>query len=216
MRIQFNAPVVLIYALISTFVLGIEYMMSRESEHQAIMKFFTLFPSFSWSDPLSYLRLFTHVIGHISWEHLLSNFSFILLIGPILEEKYGSLDLLFMILVTALITAILQILFFENALLGASGIVFMMILLSSFTNTEQGSIPLTFILVAIIFLGREIVGIFGEDNISQFAHIIGGICGAGFGFILTRRKKGNDGLDGPSDEIEPNDDFDPLAPVEAV
>jgi membrane associated rhomboid family serine protease len=115
----------------------------------------------------------------------MSNFTFILLIGPILEEKYGSSRLLLMILFTGLVTGLLQVAVFTDGLMGASGIVFMMIILGSFVNVRSGDIPLTFILVAVLFLGREVVQALGEDQISQFAHIIGGICGGIFGFALN-------------------------------
>jgi len=100
-----------------------------------------------------------------------------------LEENYGSKDLLLMMIITALATGILNVLFFKTALLGASGVVFMMILLSSFTNFSRGEIPLTFILVLILYMGVQIVNSFASDNISQFAHIIGGLCGSFFGFL---------------------------------
>lgn len=152
-------------------------------------KLFVVYPSFDASSALSYVRIFTHVIGHKDWVHLMSNFSFILLIGPILEEKYRSGAILLMLLVTALITGILNIVFFSTALMGASGIVFMLILLISFTNIRSGEIPLTFILIVVLFLVKEIINAFTEDNISQFAHIIGGICGSLFGFLFTGGRK---------------------------
>ena len=133
-------------------------------------------------NPLSVVTLFSHVLGHADWAHLLGNLTFILLVGPIVEEKYGSRRLITMILITALITGVLNILFFNSGLLGASGIVFMLILLSSFTNVRGGEIPVTFILIAILFLGREVFESLQNDNISQFAHIIGGICGSFFGY----------------------------------
>jgi membrane associated rhomboid family serine protease len=134
-------------------------------------------------------RLVLHVIGHDGWAHLLSNFTFVLLIGPILEEKYGSLPLLFMMLVTAIVTGLLNVLLFSSGLLGASGIVFMMILLISFTNIRAGEIPLTFIFVVLLFLAKEIIAIFETNNISEFAHIVGGICGGAFGFLLSRMQR---------------------------
>ena len=77
-----------------------------------------------------------------------------------------------------------------TALLGASGIVFMMILLSSFGGVRNGTIPTTLILVAIFYLGDEIWnGIFVQDNISQLTHIIGGLCGTVFGFALSSGKR---------------------------
>jgi membrane associated rhomboid family serine protease len=143
-------------------------------------------------DPSNWLRLFTHVAGHANWSHLISNFTFILLLGPILEESYGSLALFLMILITALVTGALNVLFFPSNLLGASGVVFMMIVLSSFTNFRAGEIPLTFILILVLYLGREIAssfdltGLWG-NHISEFAHIAGGFCGSLFGFFSTTK-----------------------------
>jgi membrane associated rhomboid family serine protease len=105
-----------------------------------------------------------------------------------LEESYGSSTLLFMIVITALVTGILNALLFNSYLLGASGVVFMMILLSSFTNFSKGEIPLTFILVLILYLGVQIFNQAGAENISHFAHIIGGLCGSFFGFFRVPRR----------------------------
>jgi len=156
---------------------------------QQVMPYFTVYPTMSVTNPVDYFRLFSHVMGHGGWEHLVGNFTFILLLGPILEEKYGSQNLLFMMFITAIITGILNILLFPSGLLGASGIVFMFILLSSVVNAQKGKIPLTFILVALLFLGKEVISILEADNISQFAHIVGGICGAVFGFIAGGTKQ---------------------------
>jgi membrane associated rhomboid family serine protease len=139
--------------------------------------------SFSPGRIQSWVGLFTHVIGHFNWEHFINNFTLILLIGPILEDNYGSLTLFYMMLITALVTGILNALFFSTSLLGASGILFMMILLASFTNFNKGEIPLTFILILVIYLGGELVNSFSNNNISEFAHIVGGFCGSLFGFF---------------------------------
>jgi membrane associated rhomboid family serine protease len=127
-------------------------------------------------------------MGHVNWSHLNSNFTLILLIGPMLEEYYGSADLLIMIIITAIATGVLNVLFFSTGLLGASGVVFMMILLSSFTNFSKGEIPLTFILVMILYIGVELYNSLNSDSISQFAHIIGGLCGSLFGFLRPVKK----------------------------
>ena len=106
-----------------------------------------------------------------------------------LEEKYGSKILLIMISLTAFLTGVLHCLFFSNGLLGASGIVFMMIILSSMVSLGQGRIPLTLILAVAIYLGQEVTGLVQKDNISQMTHILGGICGGIYGFILSKRSK---------------------------
>lgn len=117
----------------------------------------------------------------------MGNFAFILLLGPILEEKYGSSGLFMMMAITAFVTGLINVLFLPTGLLGASGIVFMMILLVSFTNIRQGEIPLTFILIVVLFLVQEVVASFRSDSIAQFAHIAGGVIGSMFGFMRPRR-----------------------------
>jgi len=137
------------------------------------------------TDVFFYIRLFGHVLGHADWEHFVNNFLIILLVGPMLEMKYGSKNMFYMIMITALTMGILNVVFFDTALLGASGVAFMLIILSSFVNIRKGSIPLTLILTASLYIGREVVaGLTENDNISQFTHIAGGICGCVFGFTL--------------------------------
>jgi GlpG protein len=145
----------------------------------------------SLTDPLTYVRFFTHVLGHGDWNHLIGNMSYILLLGPLLEEKYGSGSIMEVIALTALSTGIINFIFFPNAaLLGASGICFAFIVLSSLTSFKNREIPLTFLLVAVIFLGQQVYdGIFHQDNISNMAHIVGGIVGAVAGFVTGGRRR---------------------------
>jgi rhomboid protease GluP len=182
-----NSPVVLYFALAACLVMAADNL----ARGRFTPTFFATYPGFHWTSPLFYLRLVTHVLGHKNWAHLTANFSVILLIGPLIEEKYGSSRLLKMMLVTALATGILNAAFFTTGLLGASGLAFMMILLSSFTNHKEGELPLTFVLVVVLFLAKEVANAFNQDDISQFAHIIGGAFGSVFGFLRgTGRGKG--------------------------
>lgn len=181
MRIRYNAPVTLTFSLIAAAVLFLDQITGG----RLIASAFSLGAELEFANPLQWPRLLTHTIGHANWAHLIGNFAFVLLLGPILEEKYGSNRLFGMMAITALVTGLINVLFMSAGLLGASGIVFMMILLVSFTNIRAGEIPLTFILVVVLFLAREVVGTLREDGIAQFAHIAGGVCGSLFGF--TRR-----------------------------
>lgn len=178
-RIRYNSPVTLSFSLAALLVLIIDYITPGELQ----LALFSVGPTMNVANPLDWLRLFTHVLGHASMEHLMGNLAFILLLGPILEEKYGSASLLFMIVVTAAATGIANIILSDARLLGASGVVFMMILLSSFTNVRKGDIPLSFILVVLIYLLREVFAAMAADSISQLAHIVGGALGSIFGFI---------------------------------
>jgi membrane associated rhomboid family serine protease len=183
-KIQYNSPVILTFSLIAVLVHTVNYAIPDFTK-----SYFVVWPSVSLINPLDYFRLVSHVIGHSGWGHLINNLTFILLLGPILEEKYGRLSILFMIMITGLVTGIINILFFSTGLLGASGIVFMLIILASMADIREGSIPLTFILVAGIFISNEVLNAFKDDNISQMAHIIGGGMGAVFGFVFSHPKK---------------------------
>ena len=105
------------------------------------------------------------------------------------DPKYGSVTLVWMMSLTAFFTGVLNVLLFSTGLLGASGIVFMLIILVSIVDVKAGSIPLTFVLVAGIFIGTEVFNAFQADNISHLGHIIGGTFGALFGFMFTQPLK---------------------------
>ncbi|MBQ1504884.1 MAG: rhomboid family intramembrane serine protease [Oscillospiraceae bacterium] len=185
-KIQYNSPVCLTFSLVTLIILAANLL-----THGLLNSYFFSVYFTSFSDPMLYVRLFTHVLGHASWAHYFSNIVYILLLGPMLEEKYGSKALLGGMAVTAVATGAAHLIFAgQTALLGASGIVFMMILLASFASFSQGHIPLTFLLIAAIYLGNEIAtGLTSADNISQLSHIIGGLAGAVMGFVFKKNGK---------------------------
>lgn len=184
--IRLNAPVILSFALLSLAAL----LLGGWTDGATTYRYFSVYRS-SLSDPLTYVRFFGHVLGHANYEHYMGNMLLLLLVGPGLEEKYGSRNLLLTIVITAFATGLVQFLLFpHSALLGASGVVFMMIVLSSFTEMKKGGIPLTMLLVVALYLGSEIAdGLTKTDNVSHLTHIVGGVSGIVFGFRLARAKK---------------------------
>ena len=185
-RITFNAPVTLSFVGLSFIVTLVGFLTHDESTKLLFMTY-----RGSFLNPLTYLRLFTHVLGHMGFEHWLGTMAYLLILGPLLEEKYGSKSLIIAIVVTAFSTAVVNLIFFPNVMLcGASGVVFAFILLSSFTGFKKGERPLTFILVAVFYIGQQIYqGLAYDDNISNMAHIGGGIVGGVLGFVLNRNNR---------------------------
>lgn len=183
-KLDFNAPVTLGMALVSFALLLLNGILGG-ALNRVFAAYYTPF-----LDIGMYFRLFTHVLMHADLSHYTANFLLILVIGPMVEEKYGSLRLLGMIAITAFVTGLFHVLFSRGTMLmGASGIVFMLILLASFTNLREGKLPLTVILVAVLYLGNEVfTGITERSAVSHVSHILGGICGAGFGYLYNRRK----------------------------
>ena len=183
LKITFNAPAILTFAL-ACVVVQVLNMLTHGASNRAL---FSTYRS-SLLNPLTWVRCVTHVLGHADWGHLLNNMMLLLVLGPMLEEKYGTKNVVFVMLATAVTTAVVNMVFFPNvALLGASGIVFAMVLLCSITSTDGHTIPLTFILVAVLYIGQQVYeGIFVADNISQMGHIVGGLVGTVLGFVMSR------------------------------
>ena len=181
LQLQYNSPVVLTFFLLSLFVL----LLDGWTGGWTTMHLFCVYRS-PLNDPLFYVRIFCHVLGHASWDHFLNNMLLLLVIGPPMEEKYGSVPLLCGFVLTALISGILQCLMFPHAaLLGASGIVFMLIMLASLSGFS-GGIPVTMLLVAALYLGQQVYDIiFVKDSVANFMHIVGGVCGTVYGYVYA-------------------------------
>ena len=184
-KVSFNSPVVLWFAIVCLIALIVEYI----TDDMATYYLFSVYRS-SLLDPLTYVRFFGHALGHADIEHYMGNMMTLLIVGPLLEEKYGSKSILLVMTVTAFVTGVVNFIFCPDAMtLGASGIVFAFILLSSLTCMREGEIPLTFILVAVLYLGEQILeAAFVESNISNISHIVGGICGCILGYYLNKNK----------------------------
>lgn len=181
MKVSYNSPLVLGYTFLSLAVL----ILNSTLVPGLMEALFVVGPrgSFDFGDFWDYVRLVSHGLGHANVEHFVGNFTVLLMIGPILEEKLGTRNLFIVVLVTLLVTGILNVLFFPTGLLGASGVVYAFILLGSFSGARPGTVPLTFLLVAFLFLGEEVFRMFGpSDGVSHTAHLLGGVTGSVFGF----------------------------------
>lgn len=183
MKITFNAPTILTFCFLCVGVYILNHGIGLFTD-SFILKPYWEFSEFGW-----YFRLFSNTLGHANAEHLIGNLMYILLLGPLVEEKYGTKKMILLLVATALICSFIHLTFSNYSLLGASGIVFMLILIASLVNIKTGEIPITFILIVVLFIGKEILGMFQDDNISHTTHIVGGIVGAVFGFTLNGRTK---------------------------
>lgn len=185
LKISYNAPVTLSFVLLCFVVTIVGVFTNGRS---TVLLFSTY--KGSLTNPLVYLRLFTHVLGHSGLEHFIGNAMYLLLVGPMLEEKHGAYTMIKIILLTAFVTGIVHCMFWgDYSLCGASGVVFAYIILSSFTAFKEGEIPMSFILVAFLYIGQEIYnGIALRDNVSNITHILGGLVGSFAGYSLNRKK----------------------------
>lgn len=93
LRITWNAPVVLSIVAVSFAATLLNYLTGGRS---GLLLFMTYHSSLL--SPMTWIRMFTHIFGHADWSHLIGNMSYLLLLGPMLEEKYSSRVLLEVIL----------------------------------------------------------------------------------------------------------------------
>lgn len=181
-KLDYNAPVILTYFFICLVILIIDKL----SHGKFSETFFTTYKNDSLLNPLTYFKLISHSLGHADWDHLYSNFIKILLIGPLIEEKYGSINLLIAMVLTSLTIGIVNKLLGKGGILGASGIAYMLIILSSFANMENGKIPITLTLIILFFVVDEVIKLLQrkKDGISHLGHVTGAICGIVLGILF--------------------------------
>lgn len=184
-KLQYNSPVILSFFLVSLLALAL----GQVTRGEVTWRLFSVYRA-PLTDPFTYIRFFGHVLGHANIDHFMGNMLLLLVIGPPMEEKYGSSALLTGIVLTAFVSGLLQFVCFPNtALLGASGIVFMLIMMASLSGMKNGRIPLTLVLVALLYLGQEVYSIlFVQDSVANFMHIVGGGCGTAFGFLAGKKR----------------------------
>lgn len=174
-----NSKVILCYFFISLIALLLKNITNKKSNKWFASGRDSIF------NIMTYIRMITHIFIHNNYNHFKNNFLYILLIGPMIEEKYGSINLIKMIIITSIVTALVNIIISKKNIMGASGIVYMLILLSSLVNIEAGKIPITLILIFFFYIVTEIKdGLFKRDNISHLSHIIGAITGFIFGYYI--------------------------------
>lgn len=181
-RFQYNSVVILTFFFLCLAILIIDKIFKGKF----INCFFTTYRGDSLLNPLTYFKLISHSLGHADWDHLYNNFVKILLIGPMIEEKYGSMNLLIMLVLTSLVIGIINRIFSKRGLYGASGIAYMLIVLSSFVNIQGGKIPVTLALIILFFVVDEIIQLLKRkksDNISHLGHLTGSLCGLVFGIL---------------------------------
>ncbi|QEN03947.1 rhomboid family intramembrane serine protease [Thiospirochaeta perfilievii] len=181
-RIKYNAPVSLTLIILSSLVL----FLNTHVNPYLISNWFTADGSisFKYSDPYCYLKFISHILGHTDMGHFMGNAIYLILLGPILEEKYKSTTLLGLILITAIISSGINALALDTYMLGASGIVYLFIVLISFTNIEKGEFPLSVVVVLGFYIYKEISR---EDagNISVVTHFVGAAVGLLYGLITV-------------------------------
>ena len=193
LKVSYDAPVTLsfvilcaLFFLLNSFVIkngALEKVLASPTTQAGALPFIV-------KQPLSYVRLLLYIFGAGvtgAGSVLITNLILIMLLGPAMEERYGSVIIGIMIFVSALFSGVLNACFCADSLIGAVPVVCMMIFLNAFMSFSKKTFPLSFAAVVILFVFLEIFS--GAGAIKIIICIAGGLCGSLFAFLTSPKVK---------------------------
>ncbi len=192
LKFAMDAPVTLTFALISLILYLLDSLAFKGSLAQKIL----LSPTcqtgslpFVVSQPVSFFRLILYAFSAVNWTALLANLLFVLLLGPAMEERYGSLVIGIMMGVSILFSGVLNAAFCPQSLKGCTSLVFMMIFLNSFMSFSKKKIPLSFIMIFALYIAYGILDKSTGNLLGTIVCVAGGLCGSLFAFLTSPKVK---------------------------
>ena len=207
LKISYDAPVTLSFVIICAIL----FILNNFVIKNGLLENFLASPTtqggalpFMVKEPLSYLRLLLYIFGAgnggagvlnagagiagvATGAVLLTNLILIMLLGPAMEERYGSVIIGIMIFVSGLFAGVLNACFCVTSLVGAVPVVCMMIFLNAFMSFSKKTFPLSFAAVIVLFVFLEIFN--GAGAVKIVICIAGGLCGSLFAFLTSPKVK---------------------------
>lgn len=192
LKFCYDAPVTVTFSFICILIYILDAFLLKDFLANTILSAPTVGDGilpFSFSQVLSYPRLILYVFSSSSLTLLLINLIFILLLGPSIEEQYGSVVIGIMIAVSALFSGVLNACFNKEVLQGATAIVFMMIFLNGFMAFSKRKFPISFIVVLGLFITLEWVEHKSTGVIWVIINMAGGLCGSLLAFLTSPKAR---------------------------
>lgn len=190
--ITYDAPVTLTFAFVSLVLFLLDAYVFKQKWSSLFLASPTMASGeipFALKDPLSYVRVLFYAFGGKDAIVLISNLIFILLLGPGIEEKYGTVIIGIMMVVAAIFAGVLNSCFRNVPMQGATSIVFMMIFLSAFMSFSKKKVPLSFLAVFIFYIVIQVAENKTNGIIGLIINIAGGLCGSLFAFLASPKAK---------------------------
>ncbi len=183
-HISFDSPITLLLTLFCIIV----FILDNISFHGIIDSFFAVggnasstypFNRFSFAD---YITIFIHVFAHKEAHVLILNTACILLLGPQIEQAYGKILYILMIIITAFITGVLSTLLSQSHIYGAQGVVTLLFIISVLAQAKTKIVPSTIIVATISYIAYTLIE-GTQTTTEKIVPMIGALCASVFGFI---------------------------------
>lgn len=217
-KLTFNFPVTVTFVIVATVLFLFDIFVFKGKIYSSILtcqgsKQAAI--AFDFKSATDWTSLLLFVFGNSKWELFFTNQIIILLLGQILEERYGSVMLALMMFISILVSGVLTACISTVPLSGAGCVIFMMAVLVSLTELTKKRIPLSCVLVFVLFLSFEIYkninGVSGSNILQKtcgvIIEMIGGICGSIFGFLVLPKKKSTKSSSYKKTEQTDDDDY---------
>lgn len=197
LKFSYDAPVSQSFVLISLVIFILDFFVLNLKLNQNYL--LTPTPVFSIRDPLVILRTIIYIFGETDKVYLFTNLLFIILIGPVMEERYGSVIIGIMFFVAAFVTGSMSACFCKVAYRGCSSVVFMLLLLNAMMFFTKKTISATSITMVVLFICREFFIANPNGVVGTLIILAGGLAGSLFAFIASpkarkTRKENSGGL----------------------
>lgn len=186
--LSFDSPITLIFAIAS---LCVAILMKIFPQLQNLFLCPTVHSSVNAFDPKSissYIGLLFYALGSTNWALLSSNLVFILLLCPKVEFSFGKSILSVLMIVCCIFSGVVCICFSSESITGCSGIVCMLLILAMYSSIDKMSIPLSYILLALLYFGREFVNIVENNSLAVFCHFAGALVASLIGILSVNIK----------------------------
>ena len=190
LKFSFDAPVTLSFVIISVILFILNNVVIKSGALGSILASPTTQAGalpFIVKQPLSYLRLLVYIFGAANVNDFMTCILMLLILGPAMEERYGSVIIGIMIFVSALFAGVLKACFCVDSLVGPVPVICMMIFLTAFMSFSNKTVPITFLLT-ILFFGYLAVTS-GLGAVRLITCIAGGLCGSLFAFLTSPKVK---------------------------
>lgn len=186
-----NSPVILVIIFLSLCICVVQNLVDSDS-----LKNLFSAPgmqgspvAFNFKNPLDYLRIFVHILGCSGFQTLAINILFLLILGPSIEDRFGSPFIAIMILICSIVTSVVNVCFFSTVTQGLGSIVWALFLLTAFPAENRKVLPFAALMAVIILIAKDVSSIFVFKNYSVIPQFIGGVSGSLISFAASAPKR---------------------------
>lgn len=192
-KIHFDSPFITIFAVLAFVVFMLD---TFALEGKAVQTIFSCpgskgFDTFNFSNPLSYFRLIFHILGNQVPLIFLTSLLTIFFMGPQMEKRYGTVILILMTSIAALVSGALNACLCSKTSFGCESMIFLLIFLCTVDSILKKHLDISNLLAYVVYIsfviynGRENLGSIPQSILYATVSLIGGVCGGILGFFVV-------------------------------